>query len=678
MKRKLTYLFPVLLALSSCGGNGELPDPVDTFPKEGNEEWSLFANPTSKKLRDDFAWGVDCGSLAEVEKGGGKYYNLKGEEQDLFEILHEGGSNFARFRVWNDPYDKNGNPYGGGTNDVATSVAMAKRAQAAGLKVLVDFHYSDSWADPGKYYAPKAWKELDYEDMVPALGEFTKNSLQEFKKAGVKVSAVQLGNEINPGIAGISSSNYMSISTLINTGAKAAKEVFPSIKTVVHYTNVHTPDNIFKWAGYLKQFKAMPDIIGLSYYPYWHGTLDKLQSCMNKLATDYDVDVAVVETAWGNTDEPTDYANNQFNSSTLGEAGGYATSTQAQVTELADIAECLANVPNNHGAGLFYWEPAWLPVKGAGWISKEGAYYNDHGVDWTDKITKAELEEAYSDSYCYSSWANQAWFDYTGHALESVNAYKHIRWGDHPAKEVYKDLLDEEFQVVLSLSEEWALPKAARVTTNLGAYREVEIEWNKDDVAKIVGPGYYTVKGTCIGKEITANVKAEKNFIADPAFEKQGCKTESGVVAPWVCETTNKYKDFGDCHIEAKAEMGGKGNQYLHWYSTSPFSFTVKQNLGVVPAGNYTFGFSMLSSYYDGGGTEGKILESKLYYKAGEELHEMDIRTEHKGFDSGAHQIDFGPVTLEADTEIEIGFYVDAEARAWGHADDFYFSAVIE
>lgn len=680
-KRNLAGLAALfLLTLSSCGGSPAWSYSARSYEPEA---WELLVNKPKMALNQDFAWGVDVSSLKEVEAGGGKFYDRSGAQRDVFEILSEGGANYARFRLWNDPYDANGKPYGGGTNDLKTDIELAKRAQAAGMQILVDFHYSDSWVDPGKFWAPKAWKTLEFTEKSEALAEFTRTSLQAFKDAGVTVSSVQLGNEINPGIAGIGSNNYQRISAFIASGRNAAKVVFPNVKTIVHYTNVSTQaSQILTWCERLKNNNALPDVIGFSYYPFWHGSLQNLQNVLDSVSTTFGTEVMVMETSWGFTDDPAGDrgCNNQFSSATLGEAGGYATSTQAQATVVGDIVNVLANVPGQKGTGIFYWEPAWLPNMASGWIKKEGAYYNDTGKDWVGNISSAALEEKYGGAYCYSSWANQAWFDYDGHVLPSAYTYRHIITGDHQAEETYQKLFKDEIEVTANLSDpDWKLPSSVRVVTNLGAYRETAVTWNTEEIESIVNPGHYVVHGKAGSFDIKANVTALKNYIADPDFQKQGCKTESAVVPPWQITTTKDYKsDIGDCHIEAKSEMGGSGNQYLHWYSTSPFEFDLHQNLGIVEAGSYEFGFSMLSSYYDN--DAGSSVEaSTLYYKVGDAVHSVDIKTEHKGYGTGVHDVDFGStIVLEEAAEVTIGFTVKATGKAWGHADDFYFSSVFE
>jgi arabinogalactan endo-1,4-beta-galactosidase len=174
-------------------------------------------------ISDDFIRGMDASSVLAEENSGVKYYNFDGEEQDVFQTFAEAGVNYIRIRVWNDPYDEDGNGYGGGNNDVATAIELGKRATKYGMKVCIDFHYSDFWADPNRQHAPKAWEDMSIEEKSDALYEFTTESLTEMIDAGVDVEMVQIGNEINYGMAGETSSD--NVITLLKSGSKAVREI---------------------------------------------------------------------------------------------------------------------------------------------------------------------------------------------------------------------------------------------------------------------------------------------------------------------------------------------------------------------------------------------------------------------------------------------------------------------
>lgn len=166
MKRNSKRLVAVLLSAGLCAGalSGCGTKSAATAEAEAEEEWSdVFVEPVAG-ISDDFIRGMDASAVLSVEKSGAKYYGYDGKEQDVFETLAESGVNYIRLRVWNDPYDENGNGYGGGDNDVATAIELGKRATQYGMKVNIDFHYSDFWADPKRQHAPKAWEGMSADE----------------------------------------------------------------------------------------------------------------------------------------------------------------------------------------------------------------------------------------------------------------------------------------------------------------------------------------------------------------------------------------------------------------------------------------------------------------------------------------------------------------------------------
>lgn len=213
---------------------------ITTFPlPEGPEESTIFVEPVDG-ISDDFYRGMDASAVLALENSGVKYYNFDGEKQDVFMTLAQAGVNYIRLRVWNDPYDENGNGYGGGNNDVATAIALGQRATKYGMKVCIDFHYSDFWADPKKQFVPKAWEGMDIEKKSDALYNFTLESLTQLLDAGVDVGMVQIGNEINNGMSG--ETDVANVRKLLTAGSKAVREAAVNsgkeILVAVHYTNI--------------------------------------------------------------------------------------------------------------------------------------------------------------------------------------------------------------------------------------------------------------------------------------------------------------------------------------------------------------------------------------------------------------------------------------------------------
>ncbi len=159
-------------------------------------ESSLYVKKV-ENLPEDFLFGMDISSVLAEEASGVKYDDVSGNETDLFRLLADNGINTIRVRVWNNPRDAAGNGFGGGNCDIAAAVEIGKRATAAGMRLLVDFHYSDFWADPGKQMVPRAWKGMDSEQKEEALYEYTLDCMKQLKEAGVDVGMVQVGHETN-------------------------------------------------------------------------------------------------------------------------------------------------------------------------------------------------------------------------------------------------------------------------------------------------------------------------------------------------------------------------------------------------------------------------------------------------------------------------------------------------
>ena len=266
-------------------------------------------------MPDDFAAGVDVSTVLSLEESGVTFKGWDGKPADLFAVLKESGITHVRVRVWNDPFDAEGNGYGGGNVGPDRATEIGKRATKAGLKVLVDFHYSDFWADPAKQMAPKAWKDMSNPEKATAAGDFTRDTLKQMKDAGVDVAMVQTGNETNNGVAGVTAWDGMC--AIFNAGAAAVREVYPEALVAVHFTNPEQEGSYAHIAQILNNFNVDYDVFASSYYPYWHGTTENLTAVLKDIADTYGKKVMVAETSWARTlDDADGYPN------TIGLRGG--------------------------------------------------------------------------------------------------------------------------------------------------------------------------------------------------------------------------------------------------------------------------------------------------------------------------------------------------------------------
>ena len=375
-----------------------------------------------ENLSKDFIMGMDASCVPALEASGVKYYNYTGEEQDVFQTLAEAGVNYIRVRVWNDPHDAGGNGYGGGNCDIDTAVEIGKRATKYGMKLLVDFHYSDFWADPGKQMAPKAWAGMDLGQKEQALYDYTKECLQKLKAAKVNVGMVQIGNETNNGIAGETS--WFNMQRLFVAGSKAVREVLPKALVAVHFTNPEKADTYATYASKLDFFGLDYDVFASSYYPFWHGSLENLSKVLTEINEKYGKKVMVIETSYAYTTADTDYFYNTFPGSL-----SYACSVQIQADLVRNVIDTVAKIPG--GIGVCYWEGTWISVGGASWESNR-IKWEKYGSGWATSF--AAEYDPYDAGQYYGGCAvdNQAMFDAKGHPLPSLRIFNLVRYGNTP------------------------------------------------------------------------------------------------------------------------------------------------------------------------------------------------------------------------------------------------------
>lgn len=312
MKYSLLFFFGFLFLFSCKKKSQDSPDPITV-------DTSFFAK------------GADISWVTQMESQGIKFYNKSGGQQDLFQILKDGGMNSIRLRVWVNPADGWCN-----TNDV---LAKALRAKAAGMKILIDFHYSDSWADPGKQTKPAAWQNENITQLISSVSDHTKSVLTTLKENGISPDWVQIGNETNDGMLwpeGKASASMANFASLINAGYDAAKSVSPSSKVIVHISNGFD-NSLFRWIfDGLKNNNAKWDVIGLSLYPTasnWPQLNSQCLSNMNDLVSRYGKEVMICEV-------------------------GMSVSDSLQCKNfILDLIQKSKSVADNKCLGIFYWEP---------------------------------------------------------------------------------------------------------------------------------------------------------------------------------------------------------------------------------------------------------------------------------------------------------------------------------
>lgn len=340
------------------------------------------------KAADEFYVGGDLSSIIEIEENGGKFYDAEGNEKDVFEILKENGMDSVRIRIWNDPVDENGVPYANGHNDLETAIKIGKRATDCGMRVLIDFHYSDFWADPSSQEVPKNWKTLTFDEKEQALYSYTKDSLQTLLNNGVNVTMVQVGNETTSGLAG--ETQWDKITALMSQGSKAVREVSEEYNREILVAMHFTEYSGYDWyASQLEKYQVDYDVFASSYYPYWHGDLEGLEASLQNIITKYNKKVLIAEFAYPHNLANLDDVPNAVSwGSSLDFP--YTVNKDGQAQAVTDIYKT-ATALGDDCLGLFYWEPAWINIPNSDYIG--------------------------------SPWENQALFDSAGKPLPALRSF---------------------------------------------------------------------------------------------------------------------------------------------------------------------------------------------------------------------------------------------------------------
>lgn len=571
------------VAESAVTATADATDVITFSQPEGPEESTVYVEPVDG-ISDDFYRGMDVSAVLALENSGVKYYNFDGEEQDVFMTLAQAGVNYIRLRVWNDPHDENGNGYGGGNNDVASAITLGQRATQYGMKVCIDFHYSDFWADPKKQFVPKAWEGMDIEEKSAALYNFTLESLTQILEAGVDVGMVQVGNEINNGMCG--ETDVANVRKLLTAGSKAVREVAASsgkdILVAVHYTNIDDMKKLDTLLTGLQVKEIDYDIVGLSFYPYWHGTMEDLKNAITHVRNTYGKKVYVAENAYCYTSEDGDGSANSIKG-TDDLAEGYSASVQGQANEVRDVCA----VASEAGAeGVFYWEGTWIPVGPAD--ADNSSIWEKYGSGWASSYAGGYDPKDAGQYYGGSSWDYQAMFDFTGHPLASLNVFKYLKYGTTAPL-----VIDTIPEIVMScnIGAEVKLPDTVSIIYNDRSEEQVPVTWDAEDIAAIdtENGGEFTVAGSLDeGTEVTAIVTVERvNYVQNPGFEDDDTSI-------W---TVTYSGETNPTDYQVKAADAHSGEVAFHfWSGTSDMDFSIEQSFTDLEPGTYE-----LSAFSQGG-----------------------------------------------------------------------------
>ena len=614
-------------------------------------------------LPEGFLFGIDVSSVLAEEASGVKYYDFDGKETDLFRLLADNGINTIRVRVWNHPYDDEGRGFGGGNCDINTAVEIGRRAAAAGQKLLVDFHYSDFWADPGKQMVPRAWAGMEIEEKTEAVFQFTKDCLTQLKEAGVDVCMVQTGNETNGKLCG--EKTWMSIAFLMDAGARATREVYPEALVALHFANPENADSYRTYARkmdyYEKNGLIHYDVFATSYYPYWHGTLENLSAILTEIAQTYGKKVMVMETSWAWTEEDLD-----FSANTIGGGSGvtrnYPFTPQGQANCVRDITDTVVNGTPS-GIGVVYWEGAWIPV-GTDSREENRALWEQYGSGWATSYAAVYDPDDAGKYFGGSAVDNQTFFDAKGHPLESLNVFRLMRAGNEIPP--VPDALEVP-EVICDLNAPLVLPETVNAVMTDNARRPVPVVWNlspeEDQAMHAAGPKQYEITGEADGLKARCLVSmVEYNYLKNYSFEE-------GDTA-WVF-TDLKHAD--ELYVEDKKTDSLTGSKHAHFWSAGKdtVEFTLEQEIRDLPEGKFRFSVSVM------GGDCGET-DIRAYVK----VDGKEVASSEQIPITGYNNWNVGTVPEfdhPAGSIVTVGLYVKCAGEgngAWGKIDDAALNSV--
>lgn len=334
----------------------------------------LFVVGGSVTRSNDLLVGGDISALTVIEQAGGVFKD-DGKPGDAIQIMVDHGANCFRLRLFVHPTGKNVV-----VQDLPYTVGLARRIKQAGAKWLLDFHYSDTWADPAHQTKPKAWENLDIAGLEEVVYRHTRDSLAELKRCGVLPEYVQIGNEITPGMlwpegklfgVGEPDEQWKNFAQFLKAGARAVREVTPDSRIVIH---IHCGGDWPKTKWFFDRIEkhTVPyDVIGLSFYPWWHGTLDDLRENLVQCVETFGKDVCVVETA---------YPYRSLKRSEEDKSMLWPQTPEGQKQFLRQLVATVRETPGHHGLGVLWWYPEAIPVEGVHiWNGGATALFDDEG-----------------------------------------------------------------------------------------------------------------------------------------------------------------------------------------------------------------------------------------------------------------------------------------------------------
>lgn len=563
-----------------------------------------------------FIKGMDISSHLEMMDKGHRYYDFDGNEVNIIDFAKEQGFNYGRLRIWNEPGRVEES---GGYCDLEHTRKMAAEIKNRDMGLLLDFHYSDWWADPGNQTKPAAWHELGGDALAQAVYDFTREVLTALDQDGVYPEMVQVGNEIRCGMLWPDgrTDNWEGLAKLVNAGIRAVRDTQGArdTKVMLHLDQGGRYYYFKEWfdnalANGVTDF----DIIGLSYYPFWHGTFSDLKNTMEELAKRYHKPMIIAEAA---------HAYRRSRGELFGEAqekiAGFPAGGEAQREVLELIMSIVAHVSGDMGLGIFYWEPFSRPDDETddGWGSCMGI------VDAGGRPTLG--------------------FRAFGFEPEGADI-------DRIAK-IY-----EPSEITVTTEDEPAeyLPRTVRILKYDGRLEREAVAWDFDK-SKLMKNDTAVINGTLrnCGQRVSLPIrlvdkKGQKNLLKNADFGS----LYDGMPEYWAVEAKAAGGNLvQEVRQEISEEFPFGATNYYYFKSESNFRLNLCQKFESLPAGNYTFSLA-----YRGDNTTG--VKVKLYARtAGEVCAEQSIFPSAEEWTK--HHIAFA---LDTDSAVEVGIAVDSPA----------------
>lgn len=397
-KKALLLLVMLLLCMGSMGAktvSAAKPVKTPTPTPTTSPTVSPTATPTGSPSVD-FMKGFDASYVSRVEDKGGVYKTSTGRTQDVFNILASNGVNYVRLRVWVNPSE--------GYCNKADVLSLAARAKNAGLKLLIDFHYSDSWADPSQQTKPAAWNSYSIAQLNQAVYDYTYDVISSLSAQGTPADLIEVGNEITHGMLWPegkvlqgdatydTSTQWANLAAMVNAGINGAKSANPNVQTLIHIASGDLTEMRWFYDNLIANGVSF-DYLGISYYNTWHGSISDLSTYLNDLSSRYGKPIIVTETSYPFTLGWNDWTNNIIG---LEEQllSGYPASVSGQTAFLQAVVNTVQAVPDGQGVGVFYWGGEWI-------------------------ATSSEDTDG-------STWENQALFNFSSKALSTFSVFKNI------------------------------------------------------------------------------------------------------------------------------------------------------------------------------------------------------------------------------------------------------------